>query len=574
MGLLTPTTDGWLRSDRLLTTAFMAPRLQATFDEDGNLRLALWGGGDLGRLSLQTDWQGPFVYGPNLIRAATGGIFMAQSQPALLIKKARAGRYSPAKKPAKWAKAVIKASVDAQSNLKSYRLPWGILQIETHGEDILITAGADDKECAVARQLTGPAIEQEARDYAAACDRLPQANDLLRSMVVQGVHTALASRRFLKDGSYAGLAAGMNYSFPSRTYYRDGHWTLQALLHVDPPTVARQIELLARGINDQGEAPSAIIVADPSQMEAWNDFRLSHPQEAAAHTRANDWWSDHTDSPLFFILTLGDYCATVKDVTLFQRYLPQVEAIYKRYATLAEKGGGLPQKPRHDRDWADNVFRAGDVSYIAGLWLAALNIIIRLDRGVLAQQASVSRETTLAALPRLITQHGWPMNYADQNNQIIEDNLSLDTLTLTLADAPGSDQLLAHIAKTLETRHNAAQPWGDWGVMCAWPPYTHRRDLRGKTLFPYRYHNGSDWPWLDGLYARERLRRGLDGWDYPLLRWWSWSLQQGWTSPVEYYSPRHGRGSLLQGWSSMAAAATLSYQDIILQKMKRRRRAF
>ena len=30
---------------------------------------------------------------------------------------------------------------------------------------------------------------------------------------------------------------------------------------------------------------------------------------------------------------------------------------------------------------------------------------------------------------------------------------------------------------------------------------------------------------------------------------------------VEYFSPPWGRGSLLQGWSSMPAAAALAYKD-------------
>jgi hypothetical protein len=101
-------------------------------------------------------------------------------------------------------------------------------------------------------------------------------------------------------------------------------------------------------------------------------------------------------------------------------------------------------------------------------------------------------------------------------------------------------------------------------MMCAYPPFKHRADVRSKSAFAYRYHNGSDWPWLDGVYAEERLRRGLPGWRYPMIRWWEYCLAHGWVGAVEYFSPPWGRGSLLQGWSSMPAAAALKYREIVL----------
>ena len=91
-----------------------------------------------------------------------------------------------------------------------------------------------------------------------------------------------------------------------------------------------------------------------------------------------------------------------------------------------------------------------------------------------------------------------------------------------------------------------------------------KADTRSKSAFAYRYHNGSDWPWLSGLYAEERLRRGLPGWRYPMLRWWETCLEQGWMGAVEYFAPPWGRGSLLQGWSGMPAAAALKYRDVVL----------
>ena len=56
-----------------------------------------------------------------------------------------------------------------------------------------------------------------------------------------------------------------------------------------------------------------------------------------------------------------------------------------------------------------------------------------------------------------------------------------------------------------------------------------------------------------------KLRRGLGAARYPLTRWWEYCLAQGWAGPVEYFAPPFGRGSLLQGWSSMPAVVALKY---------------
>jgi hypothetical protein len=119
--------------------------------------------------------------------------------------------------------------------------------------------------------------------------------------------------------------------------------------------------------------------------------------------------------------------------------------------------------------------------------------------------------------------------------------------------------LLKAFESKLETRNNQEQPYGSWGVMCAYPPFKRQSDLRSKTAFPYRYHNGSDWPYWDGAYAEERLRHGLGGARYALTRWWETCLDNGWIGAVEYFSPPYGRGSLLQGWSAMPAAIVLKY---------------
>jgi glycogen debranching enzyme len=225
-------------------------------------------------------------------------------------------------------------------------------------------------------------------------------------------------------------------------------------------------------------------------------------------------------------------------------------------------------KPRHDRDWADNVYREGLVAYDLGLWIGALDIVAQL--GATLDPALAARCTDAAAKGRkAIEAQVWledRQNAADYraDDGFTEDHATLDSLTLLRYSALPEKKALALLRKieqSLETRHNAEQPYGDWGMMCAYPPFKRTRDIRAKTAFAFRYHNGSDWPYLDGIYAEERLRRGLGGARYALTRWWEMCLANGWAGPVEYFAPPFGRGSLLQGWSSMPATVALHYGE-------------
>src|SRR5262249_57906020 len=101
---------------------------------------------------------------------------------------------------------------------------------------------------------------------------LANAEAILRSMVRHGLHATLASARRDAKGRFAGLAAGINYSAPARTYYRDGYWTAQALLPIEPAIVRAQIDLLAYGIQTDGEAPSAVLTTGAAQSAAWEAF--------------------------------------------------------------------------------------------------------------------------------------------------------------------------------------------------------------------------------------------------------------------------------------------------------------
>ena len=532
--------DGLIDADILPAFPIMAPRLQGELAGDGTLRLSIWGTGEVGRLSV-AGLQGPFVAGPNRLQASDGGgLWAAQSAPALALRGGRpeqihhggAGRFAVEARP---------------------------------GGSWVIAGGMDDAELARGLAIDLATIQHEADAHVARCDLSPEADPLLRSLVMQGAHAALSSIRGYPGGHFAGLSAGLAYSTPARTYYRDGYWTMQLLLRLAPDVVAAEIDLLAACVYADGEAPSGVIVQGP-HAASFEIYRLTQP--TLAHWRPGEWWSDHFDSPLFFVLAVGDYVAASGDTDLALRHWPKLLAVFRRYLGLRGPEG-LPVKPHNDRDWADNVYRQGLVSYDLGLWVGALDVVSRLGAridAVVAAEAAQEAVAARAAIDQLMRRDGVYVDYL-RSDGWAETHVTLDALTLLRFDAVAEEHalvMLEQVRVRLESRRNAEQPYGDFGMLCVWPPFRDRDALRAKSAFAYRYHNGGDWPWLDGLYADERLRRGLDGWRYPLTRWWEACLERGWAGPVEHFSAPFGRGSLLQAWSSLPAAVALIHTGRVL----------
>ncbi|TPW27233.1 glycogen debranching protein [Martelella alba] len=566
-----PLSDGQVASSKGLQLAFMAPRIQGDFYPEGRLEISLWGCGRIANL-FTSPLKGELTYAPNRVTGKGCGLYIAQSQPALLLRGIQLKSMRPARRCAWWGSLTEPEKIAREGkSRKIARTPWGLVIAETRPNgDIIIAAGASPAEAERGLTLSAADIISECEAHIARCDLLPAAPALMRSMAIQSAHASLSSIRKAEDGSFLGLAAGHAYSAPTRTYYRDGYWTLQALLHLEPDAVRDEITLMAKGFQSDGEAPSGVILTGPEQGKEWEKFRSKDPVYSAEHLRPTDWWSDHFDSPLFFILTIGDYVRVTGDDAPLKQHWPMIKTIYERYCGFDLKGNGLPVKPHHhDRDWADNVYRHGYVSYDIGLWIGALDVIARTGDTIdpdLASRAKRTAVTARAALDdALLLPSGWYADYG-MKDDFVEDHLTLDSLTLLRFEAISKERartVLAKVEELLETRNNDAQPYGDWGVMCAWPPFKRPADTRSKSAFAYRYHNGSDWPYLSGLYAEQRLQYGLDGWDYPMLRWWQTSLEEGWIGSVEYFSPPFGRGSLLQGWTGMHAAAILEYRDRI-----------
>jgi hypothetical protein len=533
--------DGLIASATLPEFPLMAPRLQGELSADGDLTLSIWGAGEVGRLRIE-GLQGPFVVAPNRIEASEGaGVFVAQSAPVLALKGARPVGIWPSGA--------------------------GGFIVEPRGADWVVAAGADEMEAAAALALDVPEIVRQAADHVERCDLLPAAEPVLRSLMMQGAHAALSSVRHDRHGAFGGLAAGLIYANPPRSYYRDSYWTMQLLLRLAPDVAAAQIDLLARSVQPDGVAPSAVIVGG-EHADAFEQRRLAEAAMAAIHWRPGEWWSDHFDSPLFFVLAVGEHAAATGDDALAHRHWPSLAAIFRRYMALRGPQG-LPVKPHNDRDWADNVARAGLVAYDLGLWIGALDALARLGEQLdppLAEQARAEAAEARAAADAALWRGDHYADYVRPDGWT-EAHLALDGLMLLRFGAAPEGRattVLGRCRDQLESRRNTDQPYGDFGMLCAWPPFADHAALRAKSAFPYRYHNGGEWPWLDAVYAAERLRRGLPGWRYPLTRWWEVCLEQGWAGAVEHYSTPYGRGSLLQAWSSLPAAVALEYAEQVL----------
>lgn len=578
---LSPGPEGGLSCQGPIQVPFSTCRLQGALGPAWQVaRLSLWGAGEVARLRLACRRpvtrslalpNGVVSDGPALrmnVEADPELPFLVVELAAdrsleLLVQAARAPAPNLPRleaSPPAWR---------AADDWLGLELPWAVLLLRAAGAHpaarrlrlapacrLLIAVGADEEEAwaAMAAARRGAATA----DYRRWCaSRLESSDPQLGSLMVHALHAAVSSHKTDRRGHFAGLAAGVGYSFPARTYFRDGYWTCQPLLAFRPELVRQQILTLAKGVQDDGEAPSAFVTQQ--NQVCWSRLRQDQPQ---VHRRPEDWWSDHFDSPLYLVLLVAGYVGVTgdRDVLFSQvggRPLQKVlEAIGKRYLGLALERG-LPLKPRHDRDWADNVVRSGLVAYDCFLYLAVLRALASLSSsGPEPWQQAYRRG--LEALEQL-----WlpdRQHYADYLalDGWVETHLTVDSCVgcwLKVVPPHRHQALVDSILRCLVTASNPQQPYGDWGIMSCFPPYGRRQDLRAKSAFPYRYHNGADWPLWDGVLAAVLLRDRRPGWRYPLLRWWTYGMERGWPEPVEYYSPPWGRGSPLQAWSGMAAAA-------------------
>ena len=340
-------------------------------------------------------------------------------------------------------------------------------------------------------------------------------------------------------GRFRGFIAGIVYQSPARTYYRDGYWTAISVLKNRPELVRNEVLTLAAGIDKDGKCPSAVKF----------NFR--------------NWWGNHYDSPSFFAILLYDYVRITGDKSILNEKAggkTVLESAKKVIAKLAEyedetgllyKGG-----PYNRRDWCDNVFREGYVTYDEALYARALYALSRLTKESepeLSNRYLERHEKVKKAINDILwdPESGYYVNYKNEN--YTEKNLSVDTVTTVLYGIAPKDRavsVLKNMEKYLESKNNTEQKAGDFGVLSVYPFYKPNRSVVLKSSLPYYYHNGGDWPYLSAAYAYAKMMYGMD-YKYPLTRWFEYNLEKGNYTPVEFFSPTHPQGSLLQGWSAL-----------------------
>lgn len=365
-------------------------------------------------------------------------------------------------------------------------------------------------------------------------------NAVERSLYLSALNCALSS--YKQVGDFKGFYAGVNYQSPPRTYYRDGYFTALPVLKHKPLLVRNEILTLALGVADNGACPSAVI------------------------DEATVFWENHLDSPAFFVMMLHDYLACTKDFellkeiaggkTILQKMLFAVDSLLLK----ADKTGLIYRESFNRHDWVDNIYREGYVTYIQALFYRAVycagKILKHLNDSTAVkyfEQADKIKKAIQSILWN--DEKGWFNNYQSEN--CIEDNLSVDTVLTIVFDIATPEQseiLLSNMEKWLESRNNSQQPFGDWGTLCCYPCYKFPQHLVEKSSYPFVYHNGSDWPYWSAMYGFAKGMKKKEN-DYPICRWFTYALEKNWATPVEYYNPITGRGSLLQGWSGMAAFA-------------------
>lgn len=390
--------------------------------------------------------------------------------------------------------------------------------------------------------------KKEAEEYIRSLNKYETDNEFLKAYYQSLLNCSLSNYKDL--GKFKGFLAGIVYQFPARTYYRDGYWTVLAALPVRPELVRNEIITLALGINKKtGKCPSAV------------------------KSNFKNYWGDHYDSPSFFVIMIYDYIAHTGDYSVLDEkckcgtvYQAAVKAL-GRLSSSADDTGLLVKGGKFNRrDWCDNVFRSGYVTYDEALYARALYAMGMLAKSKgLTQDAMAYHENFLKvrkAINDILwdAEKGYFVNYID--GDFAEDNLSIDTVVMVLfnlCDEERAKSVLNKMEQILESKYNHEQGAGDFGTFCVYPFYKEIEATVQKSSLPYYYHNGGDWPYLSALYAYAKLMHKMD-YMYPLTRWFEYNIEKGNFTPVEFFSPIHPDGSLLQAWSSLGAFV-LSYPD-------------
>lgn len=372
---------------------------------------------------------------------------------------------------------------------------------------------------------------------------LISSDETLSDMFTESVDVALESIGITDEGVRY-VTAGPKYGNPERVYYRDTYWTSGMILMIEPAVIRDQIQLLARGIEPNGSVPSAIPV-DP------NDAMIP-------------LWIDHQDAGLYFIRLVYDYIGWTGDDTVLDEKIngrtvfAAMEDIVSYLSTKDTDGNLLPEKPEGSlQDWLDSIPRAGEVISNQALYYRALRDLVELAElyGKPTHAEAFHRQSLLVQfqINRLMWNEEGGYFYERCYKGICEERVTNESALVILYDVawPSRREAMFNALKTLETASNDAIPYGDWGVLNAWPLYD------GFTK--HDYHNGTDWPFLDGINAGARLKYGNDDWWYPMTRWWEYNQSTNVKILPEYVSPVDDDSGDLQAWSVNPIVSFVKY---------------
>lgn len=363
--------------------------------------------------------------------------------------------------------------------------------------------------------------------------RLDMDDEVLVEMFEESVDVALASIH-VTDLGQRYLVAGPKYTDPARTYYRDAYWTSGFVLMIEPTVIRDEILLLARGIDVQGRAPSALTI-DPDAYQL-------------------PLWEDHQDAGLYYIRMMHDYIRWTGDTTILHQEVNDAtlfeiaQRVMTYLHTQDSDGDLLPEKPEDSlQDWLDTIPRSGEV--ISNMALYARSLFDMAEFADLLELEKLSEGYANDAywVTRSLNLEFWNSvggyYYESCFEDVCEDRLTNESALMVLFDlaTPDQEQRLLDSMLQLETRTNDDVE-GDWGVMNAWPFY--------EGFVDHEYHNATDWPFIDGINAGARLKAGNDDWYYPLTRWWTYGKERGSSLVLpEYVSPLINDSGDLQAWS-------------------------
>ncbi len=383
----------------------------------------------------------------------------------------------------------------------------------------------------------------------------------LHALYAAGVNTAISAYREDYQGRFRGLLPGAS-EFPefSATLPADAYWCSQALLPYRPEAVREEILALARAVHADGRLARSVRTV---------------PRRGGTGADAYDRQPDACDSPSYFALLVHDYLCWTGDRALLdvregdQTVWEKVLACVRHLRDLDTNHDMLFEKRPSQPDWAFDVLRDDWVTYDLALHCQALKSVaeIALMRGEEATGRDLATWATRAqgAINQVLWNagQGYYVDYIRSYQGFVEDHAAIDTVLAVLYGIGSESQShrhLEHLERTLETRHNNRQYYGDWGVMSCYPFYKNRSDLIGRSAWAYSFHNGAAWPGWSGIYALAEFVHDRPGWRYALERWWTYGLAQYWFTPTEHYAPPYDapsvrRGTALYAWSAMPAAA-------------------